>query len=98
VSLWAVVDTDGSLRRSNPGVTSSYGGTGIYNVDFNTDVSQCAYVVQIGGVATSAPTRGIAHAYLRPSFTDQVRVETFVADHPSTGNSGDRSFHIAVHC
>jgi hypothetical protein len=98
VSLWAVVDEDGSNERSSAGVTTSYLGTGIYAVDFNADVSQCAYVAQIGGVATSAPNEGIVHSYLRSGFTDQVRVETFEGQHPSTGDPRDRSFHIAVHC
>jgi hypothetical protein len=98
VSLWAVVDADGSLTRSTAGVTASYLGQGIYAVDFNATVTQCAFVAQIGGVATTAPAVGIIHSYLRSGFTDQVRVETFDGAHPSGGSARDRPFHIAVHC
>ena len=80
-------------------MTAIYLGTGLYSVDFNANISQCAYIAQIGGPGTSAPEDGQALTYLRSGFTDQVRVDT-------TGEAGaehtpipqDRPFHLAVHC
>jgi hypothetical protein len=98
VSLWAVIDTDASVERSSGGVAGTQSGTGLYNVDFNTNISQCAYTATIGSAGTSAPNRGFLHVYLRSGFTDQVRVETFDAVHPSGGNPSDRPFHLTVTC
>ena len=86
------------MDSSAPGVTTAYLGTGDYSVDFNTNVSQCAYVAQIGGPGTSAPTRGLALTYLRSGFTDQVHVETWEDATSASGNRRDRPFHIAVYC
>jgi hypothetical protein len=93
-----VIDTDGSVDRSSGGVTATYLGTGDYAVDFNTNVSQCAYITQIGGTGTSAPPVGIIQSFLRAGFTDQVHVETLDGQHPASGTARDRPFHIAVHC
>jgi hypothetical protein len=98
VQLWAVVDTGGTLARSSAGVTSSRVTIGEYRVDFNTDVSQCAFIPQIGGIATSAPTVGMVHAFGRSGFNDEVVVQTYDGNQSSGADLEDRSFHIAVYC
>ena len=55
VSLTAVVNVDGSLARGRGAVSSSQLGVdGQYEVVFNRDVSNCAYVAS-GGEATTFP-------------------------------------------
>lgn len=45
IERWAVVDAAGSLVRGERVVSAARLGEGIYSVEFNRDVSQCAYSV-----------------------------------------------------
>jgi hypothetical protein len=91
-----VVEDTGVLSRSSGGITSSRDALGQYSVDMGANVTQCAYVAQIGGTGTTAPSVGVIQTYRRSA--NVVAVETFDANHPSGGTPRDRPFHLAVYC
>jgi hypothetical protein len=94
---WAVVDgATGALARFSPSVTgATHTGTGAYEVDFNKDVSGCAYVATLGDTGTTPPASGeinVAGATITPNG---VIVQTF----DKTGLTlTDASFHLLVSC
>lgn len=92
---WAVVERDGSLVRGNNVLRSKRLAPGQYEVVFNGDVSQGAYVASIGrpGIATEpAGEIGVAlRCCLNPPEADKgVWVDT----HDSNGAYSDRAFHV----
>jgi len=95
-SSWAVVGADGTLARNSGSALSVsviHTVTGIYEVDFSTDVSHCAYVATLGDVGTGTPLPGevtVAGA----TNLDGVTVQTY----DNTGAAADASFHLLVSC
>lgn len=90
-ALWAVVASNGSLVRGS-GVTAASQpfGTGTYQVEFNRDVSGCAYAVTPTGQAVmdfAQPRGGNPNAVY-------VQFETATST-PAKINS---SFNLAVFC
>jgi hypothetical protein len=89
-SLWAVVNADGSLARGSGVITVVHtADTGIYEVQFNRVITQCAWPATIRGA-----TFGFIETELFPSTTNAVRVET--TDEGAT--LADRSFHLVAIC
>jgi hypothetical protein len=92
--MWAVVDNNGTLIR-NKGVASALKiGTGIYQVVFNQDVTNCSYQATVGGVGTSNTT-GQATVSQRSNVNAAVEVWTLNA---AGTTFSDRPFHVAVFC
>jgi len=94
---WAVIERDGTLVRGNNVLRSKRLAEGQYEVVFNGDVSQGAYVASIGrpGIATEpAGEIGVAlRCCLNPPEADKgVWVDT----HDSDGTYRDRAFHLIV--
>src|SRR3984893_5849588 len=97
---WAVVNVDGTIARAssaavvvgNPHVA----GSGVYEVNFGKDVSQCAHEATFGGAGTLAVPAGevtVAGDTDADSPND-VTVSTF----NSAGAATDSSFHLTVTC
>jgi hypothetical protein len=79
---------DGALGEKRGATASSRSATGVYSVDFSSDVSKCARTVSVTG-----DTAGIATTTATDANT--VAVHTF--DIPG-GAAGDHSFHLVVTC
>jgi hypothetical protein len=96
-SLWAVVDSDGSLARAGcPGVTSSETspGSGEYNVLFPRNVASCAYVANVGNAGSGLlPNSGFTS--VAPSTSPDG---VFVVTHDFTGVPTSENFHLVVTC
>jgi hypothetical protein len=95
-SLWAVVNSSGSLARSGcPGTSSSPTSTGEYQVTFPRNVRNCAYIATIGltGDSGTAGDGTVTLAGLAVSV-DGVFVQTF----NSAGALTDEPFHLSVNC
>jgi hypothetical protein len=85
---WAVVNADGSLARGSGVVTVVHPVAGSYRVQFNRNISACAWL------ATTRASFGFVETEIYGSTTDTVLVRT-----RDPGNSdSDRSFHLAVVC
>jgi hypothetical protein len=95
-SLWAVVNSDGSLARAGcPGTASKLDTTGQYQVTFPRNVRNCAYTGSIGvtGDSGAAGDGTVTTAGLAIS-ADGVFLETF----NSAGAFTDEPFHLSVSC
>ena len=93
-NLWAVVNPDGTIARKSAGVLGiSHTVTGAYRVQFNKDISQCAWLATIGS-ATTVTSFGFIEVELSANTKDTVHVET----RDSNGNIANRGFHLAVFC
>jgi hypothetical protein len=94
--LWAVVRQDGTLARG-VGVVSTSELTPLtgseYEVVFNRNVSQCAYVATVGSSAKSPPRIGAANVASAAGNENAVLVLTSgkVQENPEP-------FHLAVFC
>jgi hypothetical protein len=92
-SLWASVDSAGTLVR-NKGVASTQKlGIGDYLVIFNQDVTPCIYQATLGG-PTTALSAGQITAAQRVAIAAGVRVIT----QDSAGAAADRAFFVSVFC
>jgi hypothetical protein len=95
--LFAVVNAAGSLVRGTIGAAARYVGSGLYDVAFQRDVRNCAYVATIGDVSNGLVFNpATINTYPGPiSRSVRVRIEdlTFFG-----GNPGQRPFHLAVAC
>ena len=91
---YAVVATNGTLVRGTTGVSSlKLGGTGLYQVNFPKDISQCAWVATIGnGDATPVATGEISTSLFNTPSSLLIQISN------SGGVQGDRPFHAVVHC
>jgi hypothetical protein len=95
--LWAVVDSNGTLARGAPGVSSARQAAGAYTVAFGKVITQCAYVASVGYPGNASSTfLGFAQTGLSTNFDEVVVVHTFgPGGNPSLA---DKPFHLAVHC
>jgi hypothetical protein len=94
-SLWAVVNPTGSLARASGVVSVSHTATGNYRVQFNKNISACAWLATIGS-ATTITTFGFIETELQTGTTDTVHVET--RDPANSNTPVERGFHLAVFC
>jgi hypothetical protein len=85
--FWAVVAADGTLRRSNGGVTPIPLGNGTYQVFFNNTVDACSYA------ATLENTAGLISA-MQGAGPNQVIVVT----RNTGGTSTNQGFNLQVLC
>jgi hypothetical protein len=92
-SLWASVDSSGSLVR-NKGVASSQKlGTGDYLVTFNQDVTNCVYQATLGG-----PTTGLWAGQVTAAQRVNIAAGVRVVTQNSTGVTTDFPFFLSVFC
>ena len=92
--LWAVMNASGSIARTSGATSAGRLGAGQYEVIFNQDVRECAYVASIGDPSTGIILPGIAAVARRAGNNNGVRVET----RSLAGGFLDRSFHLLVVC
>ena len=93
VGLWAVVNPAGTFGRQSGALSVSHPAVGNYRVQFNRNITACAWLATIGS-ATTLTSFGFVETELASGTTDQVHVET-----RSTGGiAADRGFHLAVLC
>jgi hypothetical protein len=81
-------------------VTVEHPLTGVYNIDVNTTITNCAYVATLGDPGSASFPVGIVSVKYRAGFTDQIVVNGWDADDRKDdgGTLKDRGFHVAVHC
>jgi hypothetical protein len=91
--LWAVTRSNGTLERQSGATDVDRTGEGRYEVTFNRDVSDCAYLATIGQPTTGTPPAGEI-GVSRSNDVNAVLVRTRGSD----GTFTDRGFHLAVHC
>jgi hypothetical protein len=92
--LTAVVNSSGSLARSQGTTSAGHLAVGQYEVIFTQDVTNCTYLATIGSpVAGAAPVGQIAVAPRTGSVNG-----VFVATRDSAGAFDDLAFHLAVIC
>jgi hypothetical protein len=94
VTRQAVVSTVGAAVRGRGLASSAQTGTGQYQVIFDRDVRQCAYVATLGDESASGPGTGQISVTSAASNVNGVRVVTRTSD----GALQDRSFHLIVSC
>jgi len=94
-ALWAVVGSDGSTARSSAHVVSTAhaGATGGFEVIFDQNVSNCAFIAALGGTTSDSPVGEIS-ATRRVTTPNGVFV--FTLDDAGTGTY--KPFHLAVFC
>ncbi len=92
--LTAVVNSSGSLARSQGTTSAGRTAAGQYEVIFSQDVTSCTYVASIGNPTSGTPADGTATVAPRNLVPNGVLVATF----DSAGASTDRSFHLVVVC
>lgn len=92
---WALVNSDGTVSRSSMVASASSQGTGMYEVIFDRDVTDCAYSVN-SGLAGSlfGPPVAFAGATGRYATPNGVWVETWDA----AGANVNAAFFISVEC
>jgi len=90
---FAVVNSAGTLVRGRGTVSSANLGTGIYQVIFDSNIRQAAYLGTIGlpGASGNSPAGQIS---VVGRFTDVRGV--FVQTFNSSGNPQNLAFHLAV--
>jgi hypothetical protein len=92
--LTAVVNSSGSLARSQGTTSAGHLAVGQYEVIFTQDVTACTYLATIGNaVAGAAPVGQVAVAPRTGSVNG-----VFVATRDSAGAFDDLGFHLAVIC
>ena len=94
--LWVVVTPDAKIDRQSGQVTElHHAATGAYSVYFNKDVSQCAFIAELGAPgANGSPAGEISSERISAQQTHSVLVKT----RDSAGAFSDRPFHLAVFC
>lgn len=92
-TLWAVVNSNGTLNRGSRVTSVGHIGGGIYEVIFNRDVSSCAYIGAI-----SDPGFGAAFGFFSASKRGGQPNGIFIETTNSTGTVADQPFHVAVFC
>ncbi len=92
--IFAVVFPNGDLSRGSSHVVSTVRtGLGTYDVKFNRDVTQCAYVAQ-GGSTAAVLQEGIVSVDKAVDQPDTIDVTTSMIN----GVRADRPFHVGVLC
>jgi hypothetical protein len=92
---WAVVRSDGTVARSASAASVSHLGVGRYEVAFNQNVGDCAYVASVGDPSDVLPTSpALVFTAGGHSGADDVYVETKNVG----GGLTDWPFHLTVNC
>jgi hypothetical protein len=94
-TIWAVVNSDGTLARHSRDITGVVRlTTGQYRVFARGNVRNCAYEATAGASGLSAPPR--TYADVAQGFFDTR--STFVETYDSTGTRVDSDFYLAILC
>lgn len=96
-SLWAVVNAKGELVRGGTGTVSATAllEPGDFEVVFNRNVSNCAYIATLGSPEAGATFAGMIAVATRLGNPNAVFVETFA----EKGKAAiSEPFHLAVFC
>jgi hypothetical protein len=91
---WAVVSASGQLVRSHNVTSVARTSSGRYQVIFNRDVRNCAYIASLGDPSAASPSLGGIATGRLGSNMNGVAVRTVDPD----GHQANRSFHIIVPC
>jgi hypothetical protein len=94
-TLYAVVDSNGTLARGRRAVSATRLATGAYEVVFRRDVRRCAYVATIGLSGSAGSSLPGEITVVGRAGNDRA---VFVTTHSSGGALADLGFHLAVHC
>jgi hypothetical protein len=93
VSLFAVVSSDGILSRGNAASATRL-GPGAYEVIFNKDVTQCAFIATLGQGNAGNGAIGQISVAARNGNANGV----FLVTRDSAGTGADKPFHLLVVC
>ena len=96
-TLWAVVSNKGALVRGGSATVSATAllEPGAFEVVFDRNVSNCAYIATLGSTEAGSTFPGMIAVATRLGNPDAVFVETF----GEKGKSAlSESFHLAVFC
>jgi hypothetical protein len=94
LARWAVVSASGQLVRGRNVTSVARTSSGRYQVIFNRDVRNCAYIASLGDPSAGGPSTGLIATGSLASNVNGVAVRTATPN----GNQGNRSFHIIVPC
>ena len=96
-TIWAVVNSDGTLARHSRDITGVVRlTTGQYRVFARGNVRNCAYEATAGASGLSAPPRTYADVGQGFFDTRSTFVETY--DSTGTGTRVDSDFYLAILC
>lgn len=95
VTRHVVVAENGAAVRGRGTTSASKTGPGQYQVVFDRDVRQCAYLATLGDESAAGPGVGYISVTSLASNVNGVRV---VTRRPSDNEFADRSFHLLVSC
>jgi hypothetical protein len=88
------MNASGSLARGGGTTAAGRLAAGVYEVIFNANVTECAFVASLGDTGSAPAPSGYAAASRRTGNANGVRVETRNA----AGSLTDRPFHLVVVC
>ena len=98
VVLWAVVNVDGTLARGNGVVSTTFADVdGVYWVEFNRDVTQCAYVAT-AGEATDFPADDAITFGVSPSDRNPNEIYLIEFDAILNQDAYSSGFDVIVTC
>jgi hypothetical protein len=96
------VRSDGSLVRGSGVERTNKASTGQYSVTFESNVVNCADLVNLGGWTiggeVNIPGPGEAEAGVAATGPEALNRTVNVYTHDSSGTNADRGFHLAVLC
>lgn len=92
---WANVGPDGKLGHSLNVVSSNRVKTGVYQVKFNQDISNCAANATLMGRGKKTIVPGYIVVTLHTRNPDTIKVNTFLS---TTLTPGDLRFDLMVMC
>ncbi len=91
--LFAVINANGSVARGKGEAAATRVSAGYYRIGFYRNITGCAYVATVGGVAAEVVT-GIANVTRTTGSNSNISVRTFTLN----GTAADRSFHLYIDC
>ena len=94
MARYAVVTSAGVLARGRAVTSAARTSEGRYQVIFDRDVRNCAYLATIADAGAAAPPQGEIAASALASNVNAVAVRTERSD----GVAADRPFHLIVPC
>jgi len=94
--LYAVVEANGLIVGSSGGVTATRLAAGVYEVDFDHSIVDCAFSATHGpgSALLGSPTEAVPEVSDHASLTDTVVVNMAGLD----GNAVDAPFHLVLAC
>lgn len=92
--LMAVVTPQGNLVRGNGGASAARESVGTYRVNFDRDVSGCAYTGGLHDPGAAGGTEGDITMATNGNDSRGVYIQTF----NEAGNLSDAEFHLVVTC